>query len=385
MPRIINIFSLFLLHVILFSCQLDGRKEEDDSPREKNPDSVVLSNAQAEMAGITLGGTVKRNMSGGIKANGIVDVPPQYVATVSVPVNGFIKSTEVLIGDHVHKGGLLAVLYHPDYILLQQKYLEARNRLIFLEKELKRQKDLSEENISARKNLEQTEAEFQAGYAQVKALEAQLEILGISAAQVSEGNIVSSVKLKSPIAGDVAVVNSAIGKLAQPGEVLFEVVNKEHIHIELMVYEKDVLQVRKGQKINYTVAGNPKILNATVVLTGKKLDAANRTVRIHAHPDGDEDLLLPGMYVNAKILTDEKTTVVLPEEALIREGGQEFIFIKVQGTESEWTFTRFPVRTGLREGGFVEVFLPEELAREKNIVNTGAYFLASEMRKVDED
>ncbi|WP_340102860.1 hypothetical protein [Rhodohalobacter sp. 8-1] len=52
-----------------------------------------------------------------------------------------------------------------------------------------------------------------------------------------------------------------------------------------------------------------------------------KSVRIHAHLTEEQPNLLPGMYVEAMIVTDEETVLSLPEEAVISDGGQSYIFI----------------------------------------------------------
>ncbi len=87
-------------------------------------------------------------LSGSIKANGMLDVPPQNLVSISAPFGGFVKSTELLQGMHVKKGQVVVILEHPDYIKLQQDYLDYKNQLEFLEQEYNRQLDLSKENVS---------------------------------------------------------------------------------------------------------------------------------------------------------------------------------------------------------------------------------------------
>jgi membrane fusion protein, heavy metal efflux system len=376
LDRFLNI-SITALFIFLASC---GKKEESKNEESAVQSSeVTLSAAQVNESGIVIGATEQRKMSVEITANGVIDVPPQYKAVVSVIAGGFVKSTEVLEGDHVHKGDVLAVLTHPDYIKLQQEYLEARSRQSFLEKDFERQKELREENINSKKKLEESEMNLSINLAQLKALGARLKMLGLDPEKVSQGNISSDIKIKAPITGNITLVNSSLGKFIKPEEPVFEVISKEHIHLELKVFESDVLKIKTGQKVLYMLSDN-EVRTAEIILVGMKLDDQSRTIPVHAHPKDDANDILPGMYVKAKIQTEEKMVASLPEESIVREGESTFIFIKTGEKVGRIIFKKVPVKTGMVQDSYIEIISGSEEIKN-NIVTKGAYFITSEMNK----
>src|ERR1043166_7224385 len=131
-------YIIILFALVLFSCSSRSvKKEENKSASTKSSGSteVQLSEEQFKSIGIQLGGVETRNLSGNIKAHGMLDVPPQNLVSISAALGGFVKSTELLQGMHVKKGQVVVTLEHPDYIQLQQDYLENKNQLEFLEQE----------------------------------------------------------------------------------------------------------------------------------------------------------------------------------------------------------------------------------------------------------
>lgn len=382
MRRTFLISTLMIFFCLLSACN-DGEKKEEKS--SVGPASLIrLSKEQVKTSAISIGTAIKDTMSMVIASTGAVDVPPQYKASVSTSVGGFVKSTEVLEGDHVHAGEVLAVLSHPDYVELQQQFLEARSRYLLAAKQLNRQKELREDNINSQKKMEEAEADAKIAQAQMKALEAKLKMIGLNADKIAEGNISSTITIKSPITGDVAMVNTTLGKFAKPEEPMFEVISKDHLHLDLKVYEKDVLKVKEGQRVLYHVAGEEDQHNATIILAGKKLDPETRTVSIHAHPQNSQ-ALLPGMYIKASILLQERSVSALPEEALVKEGDKEYIFVKSGEEKDAWLFKKIPVKTGVTENGLVEIISPELESWQDRIVLKGAYFINSQTAVQEEE
>lgn len=94
-----------------------------------------------------------------VKAAGKVDVPPKDRVKVTSYVAGYVKSMPLLVGDKVSKGQALLTLESPEYIDLQQSYMEIAGQMNYLKSEYERQKTLFEENISSRKKYLEAESD----------------------------------------------------------------------------------------------------------------------------------------------------------------------------------------------------------------------------------
>jgi len=367
-----SILVIFTL-AFIFSC---GSKNETpasvDSTHVEN--SVTLSAAQLKNAGIVLGKIEQRSISGVLKVNGRVDVPPQNMISVSVPMGGYLKYTKLLPGMHLNKGEVIAVMEDQQYIQLQQDYLTAKARLHFIANEYQRQKELNQSKASSDKVFQQTEADYITEKINVKSLAERLELIGINPGKLDENTISKSISIYSPIDGYVSKVNVNIGKFTQPSEVLFELINPADIHLALTIFEKDLSKLSIGQKLfAYTNSQPDKKHECEIILIGKNL-STERSTEVHSHFENYDKSLVPGMYMNAEI------EIKKPEEAIVRFQNNQYIFL----AETETMFTIQEVKTGDSENGFIEIVAGESLVGKKIVVK-GAYNLLMTMKnKVEE-
>jgi cobalt-zinc-cadmium efflux system membrane fusion protein len=283
----------------------------------------------------------------------------------------------------VRKGELLGTLESFEFIQLQQDYLQNNSQLSFLSKEMDRQKTLNAENVGARKNYEQAEANFRSTKALVQSLEAKLLMLGISASTLgAKGVVNATVAITSPVDGYVSAENVNLGKQTVAGEPLFEIVDKSHMHIELTVFEKDAPRIKEEQKVSVQMNDGSEKIMATVHLVGKVLEGEARTLNIHAHINNkkSEERLIPGAYVNALIMTGSRLANVVPMATVVRKGENGFIFSEIKSNE----FKRIPVQIGLTtDSGNVEITSKENL-ENLQLVTKGAYLLDAEFAKRSE-
>ncbi|MBU1820730.1 MAG: efflux RND transporter periplasmic adaptor subunit, partial [Bacteroidetes bacterium] len=226
-----------LLSLLFFSCQTGEQATEATQPDSTPANEITLTDSQYKAIGVQLGSVQNETVSTEVKVNGKVDLPPENRATVSLPIGGKIRYVNALPGQRVRRGELLATLESFEFIQLQQDYLQNISQLAFLEKELERQKMLSAENVGARKNYEQAQANYAATRALVQSLEARLKILGLSSESLQKNGISTTARIVAPVSGYITVANINLGKEVAPGEVLLEVIDKSHMHVELTVFE----------------------------------------------------------------------------------------------------------------------------------------------------
>jgi cobalt-zinc-cadmium efflux system membrane fusion protein len=344
---------------------------------------VAVSPAQAQAAGIALGSFERQNMTTEVQANGSVEVPPQNRVSITAIQGGYVQSVAVLAGERVAAGAVVATLRSPEYLTMQQAYLQSKARVRFLTEELERQRILDVEDVGAKRKLQQARADYATEQATLRTTAAQLRLLGISLARLDAGTIVSSVPLTTPIAGYVKAVNINPGQYVNPQDVLVEVLNRDDLHLELKVFEKDVAKVKVGQKILFKVqnAGRDEELTARVFLVGQAFDDNARTVRVHAHLEPERRDLLPGQFVAARIQTAGARVRTLPEAALIQAGDLSYIFQRVGTDSGRAVFRRVQVRAGQPQHGDVAITVLDPLPDTTQLVRKGAYFLDAELRK----
>jgi len=374
--------GILVFHLLLASCS--GPSFKEPAKEEAGiPNDVVLTELQIKNAGIRVGSVEKRELSTVIRANGMLDVPPQNLVSVSAMASGYVKSTDMLQGLHVHKGDPLCVLENPDYLTLQQEYLTNHSRIPFLQKEFNRQSELAKENVASAKSAEQSESELNSLKNTQKGLAARLEMLGFQVKEIEKGNLSSQMVVRSNIDGYVTKVGINLGSYVQPNDLLCEIVNLDHIHAELMVYEKDLASIAVGQRLEFSLTGNhSKVYHASVYLINRKINP-DRTVQVHAHIADADEGLIPNMQLTASIRTKGRLVWALPTAAVVTQGKSNVVFVQKSGTR---TFSALQVQTGIQEGDWTEVIFSESsLPESLSVVLEGAYDIKAAAENTGEE
>ncbi|MDZ7719882.1 MAG: efflux RND transporter periplasmic adaptor subunit [Balneolaceae bacterium] len=392
-----------LLFISLVGCnnQQTGEASHDDHAEEEEHAEetmeVELTSRQLDAVGIETGSFSRLPLQNSVKANGILELPPQNKADVSSLVPGSIRSIEVIEGDRVAKGEVLAELEDLSIIDLQQNYVEASERLAYLEQDYERKKRLMDEGVGSQREFQQASSEYNSTRAKTSAVKGKLELLGLNPAEVREGMIKTSVPIRAPLEGFVRKVEVNTGSFVTPGQHLFEIVDNHHIHIDLMVYEKDLHKVRDDQivKFRYTNQPDDKLYEARIFAVGKAFEQEPKAVQVHAELTNRQPDLLPGMYVEAWIVTDSTQVLALPEGAVVSDSGSSYIFIREHEEEHATVeqvsdsdehehgsrFKAMEVITGVTDKGYVEIKLLQDLPEDTEVVTNGAFFILSEMKK----
>lgn len=232
--------------------------------------------------------------------NGIIDIPAHDRATVTLNMGGTVRSASFLPGDYIRKGEVIATLASPEFIDLQQSYLEASARLEYLALEYGRQASLSRSDASSRKKLEQSKAEYLSMKSKAEAYAAHLAILGIDTSVLKTGGILQYLEAKAPIGGYVTSMSVNIGKHIAAGEPLCEIIDKSAPMLRLTAYEKDLPGLSEGDSLVFTANGDAgRTYEAVIMSLDQRVDASSRSVQVYARILGNSEIFRPGMYVTA--------------------------------------------------------------------------------------
>ena len=234
--------------------------------------------------------------------NGTLEIPPERLATVTLTMGGVVRTLSLLPGSYVAQGTLLATLENPEFIQLQQTYLESRAQLRFLEEEYKRQKTLSQAEVASQKRLQQSEADWLSMKSRAEAAAAQLRLLGVDPERLVTAGIVPYLEVKAPIGGYLSAVKVNLGSYVQAGDALCELIDKRQALLRLTAYEKDLAGLEVGASLRFRVNGlGDETFEATLISIGQQVDAVNRSVELYAKVKTTHALFRPGMYVSASV------------------------------------------------------------------------------------
>lgn len=234
--------------------------------------------------------------------NGILVLPPQSRATVTLTMGGSIRSTTLLPGAYVKQGTVLATLENPEFIALQQSYLDSHAQYEFLRTEFLRQQTLAREEASSQKHFQQSKAEYLSMRSRMDAAAAQLALLGVDTTRLLAGGIIPYLDIKAPISGYAADVKMNIGRHFDVGEPLCEIVNKSDMMLRLTAYEKDLANLRAGDRVEFRVNGiEGETFHGVITMVGQQVNNENRSIDVYVRIEGQNPQFRPGMYAMARI------------------------------------------------------------------------------------
>lgn len=398
----IAIISTLILTIILIGCNgksnsevgnnetnelSDNSQNTESAENEEGEEGVVeITSEQAETIGLELNQIEEKSLGNSVKVTGILELYPQYKANISPFVGGNVSSIQVIEGDEVRRGQVLAYLQHPDIISMQQEFQEKNDELVFLKQDFERKQTLYDKGVSSAKDFQMAQSKFRSTTSSVNALSAKLKLLGFNLDKIAKGEIFPAVPITSPIGGFVDEVMVSLGDYVAPQTKMFAVSDNSEIHADFKVYEKDIYKVKEGQQIYFTVASKPdQLIKAKIHAIGKTFETDPKAVHVHADIHNEDKELLPGMYVEGRIVQGEKMVLAVPEDAIVKNGEKTFIFVQDNDKkeENKLRFNMVPVNIGISDLGYVEISLPSGISKDITIVTKGAYILSSEMIKAE--
>jgi membrane fusion protein, heavy metal efflux system len=376
--------KIFLI-IVLFSTSCKNSAPEN-SPEVSAPEAreniVKFTEAQLQNGKIQVSKAELRSLKAALKVNGVVEVPPQNLVSVSFPMGGYLKNTNLLPGMVIKKGQIIATLEDASYIQLQQDYLMVSAKLAYLQTELARQQELNAQKINAEKTLQQVQSDYTLQQISQKALAEKLRLVGINPNNLTENNMTRTVSVYAPITGYVSKVNVNIGKYLAPTDVMFQLVNTDEMYAKLVVYEKDIPQIKIGQNLKVMLPSFPeKTYAAKIMLIGRDLDE-NRAIEVHCRFENSNQALSLGMFLSAEIETMQTNALTVPNDAVVRFENKHFVF-----TEQEHgVFEMTEVNLGVTDKMYSQItpLNGTDISAQK-IVTQGAYSILSKMKNTAEE
>lgn len=296
-------YFVYLTAALMMAACSGGNSSDVDSQTSDSvdkSDSVEIK-ANADSVGID-GVSSATNVANSPTFNGVIMVSPQQNATVSLTMGGKVHSLKVMPGQAVARGQVIASIDNPEYIDLQQTYLDASAQTEYLEKEYKRQSDLSANDASSQKKMQQSKAEYLSMHSRLSAAASRLKTLGVNPASVKLNGIQPYLLVKAPINGFVTNLNVNLGKYLDAGEPICDVINKSQPLIQLTVYERELNLMRVGRPVEFRVNGmGKKTFNAQIVSIDQSVDAKDYSIKVYAKVMASNSNFRPGMYIRAKL------------------------------------------------------------------------------------
>ena len=296
-------YIMTMAAVVLLAACSENKTSEDAQPAAENVEKTDSAEKKDNADSASVDGvTSATNVANSPTFNGLMMVSPQQDATVSLTMGGKVHSLRVMPGQAVARGQVIATIDNPEFIDLQQTYLEASAQTEFLEKEYKRQASLGENDATSMKKVQQSKADYLSMHSRLSAAASRLKTLGVSPASVRSGGIKPYLPVTAPISGFVTNINVNLGKYLNAGEPLCDVINKSQPLIVLTVYERELNMMTVGRGVEFRVNGMGKqTFSAKIVSIEQSVDAKDYSIKVYAKVTTPNSGFRPGMYVRAKL------------------------------------------------------------------------------------
>ncbi|KGE12702.1 efflux RND transporter periplasmic adaptor subunit [Sphingobacterium deserti] len=419
-----HIFYALLLTFMLSGCgqqhsegdgHAHGSSSEQQGGGEEGHEEVStiasLTAEQIAAVGIQLGGIEQKSLTNMIQANGMLSVPNNNKANAASLYGGVIKTMSVQLGDKVRKGQVIATVSNPQFIQVQEDYLTITSQIILAEQELQRQQELNAGNAGTRKNLETANSTLNTLRTRKASLQQQVQLMGISPANISNGNLRASLVVTSPISGTVSNVFAKIGSYVDVSSPVLEVVDNSLLHLDLQIFEKDLPHIKVGQMVDFTITNNPgSSFSAKVFSIGSSFEGDSKSVAVHCTVIGNKDGLIDGMNTVGMISLDHATVPAVPNDAIVEADGKFYIFVQTdkEGEEhhdekghvheegeghahshddhdasardsGKINFEKIEVAKGVSEMGYTAITPVESIPAGAKIVIKGGFFINAKL------
>ncbi len=380
--QLIIFTGLFALSTACGGGPRSEREEHEHRPNEHESENIWASvtEEQSKSIGLQLGYIQQKALTATLRVNGTVNVPNANKAVITSLYGGVIKKLNVDVGDAVKKDEVIATLVHPQFIQLQEEYLNLADQLMLAEQERNRQQLLTEGNVGAQKNLQQAEVEYNKLKTRQTSLRAQLQLMGVDVNSIHPSRLWSAISITSPVNGVVGEVFAKQGSFVDVSTPLAEVIENSRLHVDLNVFEKDLPNLRVGQQIHFVQTNNPtKNYDAQIYAIGAAFENDSKSIPIHCTVSGDKTGLIDGMNVSALISLDNVMRKAVPDEAIVDAQGKSYIFVvadKVPEQQAYITrFERIEVAKGTADMGYTAITPVRTLDEDNQIAVKGAFFI----------
>ena len=377
------VIALATTSVMLMSgTDIQNQQDQAAAPNDAAPERVTLSDVQRQRIGITTAILAEQAVATTVRRTAEVATDATKSAQIAAGVAGIVRRIHAMQGDVVSVGAPLVTLDSSDLAVLQGAFLNANDRLELAEVSLNREKRLWEQKITSEEAYLDSKRMYQEARINVRTAEQALQALGVDPKSVGEGRI-GSVTLHSPIAGSLLSYAAFLGENVAADMPLFTVADLSSVWVQAQLYSTDLGRVAVGEPATILVSGSNVNLTGKVAQVVPNIGDATRTAIAIIVVDNPAQTLIPGQFVTAELpLKEKRTTVLVPETALVRNaGGQWQIFIETE------TNTFAPTEITIDDRVAAGVLI-SGAPLGATVVTDGAFFLRAELDKgslVDDD
>ncbi|MCC6393328.1 MAG: efflux RND transporter periplasmic adaptor subunit [Bryobacterales bacterium] len=380
-PYIFRGAIVALLSFLLAGCQKgsSGELAAASNPAAHNPMEITIN--EDLLRQIRIGEPKWSEVAGTLRVAGRVEADENRIARVSAPVTGRITELNVVEGQNVHKGQVLAVIHSTQLADEQSSYLKARSQKRLAERAVGRAKLLLEAGVIGEAELQRREAEVAQAAVDLSTSRDQLRVLGMSEETLSKLETAPSIssfsQVVASIEGTVLERKATIGQVMQAAEIVCVLADLSNVWLVADVPEQAAGTVDIGKTVEAEIPALPGItVRGKLTFVSATVNPETRTVRIRMDLKNPHRRFKPAMLATVMLSDNTERKQVVPETAVVREGNQDHVFIQT----GERSFLLRQVTLGAEFGK--QCVLADGVRPGEKIVLDGAFHLNNERKRL---
>jgi len=320
------------------------------------------------------------------KIQALIDLPGQITLNADrlvhvVPrVAGTARQIKKVLGDHVQKGEVMAVLESRELADMKAAFLASRERLALTTANLIREERLWKDKISSEKEYLEAKNAFAEQKIECRAAEQKLHALGFSQdflERLSNQPDISITRYQiiAPFDGTVIEKHIVLGEVISEDTKVYVIADLSSVWVDMNVYQKDLPTIRKGLPVIISAGHGISEAEGTISYIGPLIGEKTRTALARSvlpNPDGN---WRPGLFITARITANAiEAPLVVFKTALQEIDDTTHIFI-----EEEHGFSPMPITIGRTDGIYAEVTWG--ISPGDRYVSKGAFTLKAHLSK----
>jgi membrane fusion protein, multidrug efflux system len=252
-------------------------------------------------------------------------------------ISGRISKLGFADGKRVRRGQLLVQL---DNTLQIAQLRQSEAQAGIANTNLLRNRELVAQNFVSQSVVDQSAAALEVAMAQVALSKAQLERM----------------KILAPFDGVAGIGKVSVGDYVKDGADIVNIEDTSQVWVDFRLPERYLAQLKPGQGVDVTLDAMPgRNFNGRIDALDSQLDANGRSLLVRARLANPDGVLRSGMFARTRtLLAVRDDALVVPEEALVPQGGKQFLIKLVDSPQGKVT-QRIEARIGARMVGKVEV------------------------------
>ncbi|MBI5727009.1 MAG: efflux RND transporter periplasmic adaptor subunit, partial [Ignavibacteriales bacterium] len=380
----IKLLAVFIVFAFTFlGCSVKENPQHEEK-HDEHSEAISLSAEALKDIQLTSETVTVKPFTGYMTIPASVMTDQDNEAQIGSLVQGRVHQVFVKTGDYVKAGQLLMTVEGLDVGRIKSDFLKAKASLDYTKANYERQKKLYDEKIGSLKSVLEGQTEYEKAMAEYKAEDKKIHSVGlkdddITDTKKNDEHTSGTLPIKSPINGVVVERNIVTGQLVDATTNAFKVINTNTIWVDGRVYEKDLAKINRKTSAVFTSGIYPgESFNGSIIYIGQTIDELTRTILVRGDFNNPGNKLKPHMFGELKVpVGPNATAILIPEEAVVKEAGDEYVFVQTGDT----TFEHRAVLSGAVVDNRIEI--KEGLREGEKVVVKGVFYLKSEMKKAE--